>query len=150
MENEAIGARSYLRLSRETLEKFIRSMCRQYRLPKVKIEYQDLGRWAAEWEYPNILRFGKKTTSRDLLTAAHELAHYLHSHIAPNNEHEPHGAEFMGCYMSVLDTVRFIPVRGMRAICDSYQIRYVDPGTTSSYLKLTKAVWGRKSGRPRS
>lgn len=141
METEAIGARSYLRISRTQLEKFCRNVCRTYKMPQVVIRYKDLGRWAAEWACPNILTFGRKTISCDLLTAAHELAHYLHFHIYPTNDQEPHGPQFMGCYMSILDTMRFIPVRAMRVVCDAYKVKYADPGTGSSYLKLTKAVW---------
>lgn len=147
MENEALGARSYMSLTRRDLARFVRAICRQYKLPKVELKYEDLGRWAAEWRSPNVIVLGMKKISRDLLTIVHELAHHLHEVIAPDLPQESHGAEFMGCYMSILDTARIIPVIGMRAICADYKIRYVDPGTRSNLTKLRRAVRGSASSR---
>lgn len=147
MENEAIGARNYMSLTRRTVERFTRAVCRQYKLPRIQFRYKDLGKWAAEWMEPNIITLGVRTTSRDLLTIAHELAHHLHEQIAGDLAQESHGAEFMGCYMSILDTCRIIPVVGMRAICEHYGIRFVDPGTRSSIRKLKRAVRGSASSR---
>lgn len=147
MENEAIGARNYLSLTRRTVERFARAVCRQYRLPRIQFRYTDLGKWAAEWMEPNIITVGVRTTSRDLLTVAHELAHHLHEQIAGDLAQESHGPEFMGCYMSILDTARIIPVPGMRAICKHYKIKFVDPGTRSSIRTLRRAVRGSVSSR---
>lgn len=146
MENEAIGARTYMTLRRSDLARFTRAVCREYKLPKVDLRYEDLGKWAAEWRSPNIIVLGTKTTSRDLLTIAHELAHHLHGVLAGDLHQQDHGSEFMGCYMSLLDTARMIPVVGMRAICEHYKIQYVDPGTSSNFAALRKAV--RKKNGP--
>ena len=142
MESESIGARNYMQLSRQSIERFVRAVCRAYKLPKIKIEFFSHRKWAAMAIGSNRIQFAHKCTSRDLITVAHELAHCLHSHIAPDSElrHEDHGPQFMACYMSVLDTCRLVPVVGMRAICDSYGIRYADPGTRSSYAKLFRVV----------
>lgn len=140
MENEAIGARQYLQLGDDELKRYVNGLVRAYRMPRVKVVFRDLGRWAAEWEEPNILTFGTKTTSRDLLTAAHEVAHHLHNWLIDGALQQNHGKEFLGCYMSILDTSRFIPVVGMRAICERYKLEYVDPGEGGDVAKLKKAV----------
>lgn len=140
MENEAIGARSYLHLSRADLRKYLRALTRTFTTPPVKVVFEDLGRWAAEWREPNIIVFGQKTTSRDLLTAAHEFAHHLHGYISGDVIHENHGKEFMGCYMAVLDVSRFIPVYGMRAICAKYKIAYVDPGDKCNMKRFQRTI----------
>lgn len=145
MENEAIGARSYMGLTQREAQRFARAVCREYRLPRVEIRFKDLGKWAAEWAPPNIITLGTKKCSRDLLTVAHELAHHLHEAIVPNTTQEAHGAEFMACYMSVLDTCRMIPVIAMRAICETYKIRYLDPG--KSLTSLRRVVRGSASSR---
>lgn len=147
MENEAIGARSYMSLTRKSVARFTRAVCRAYRLPRIQLRYKDLGKWGAEWMEPNIITLGVRTTSRDLLTIAHELAHHLHEQIAGDLAQESHGPEFMACYMSILDTCRIVPVIGMRAVCEDYGIRYLDPGTRSSLRRLRTVVRGSASGR---
>lgn len=148
MENEAIGARKYATLSARNISRLIRSICREYQLPKVTVLFEDLGKWTAEWRPPATIVFGKKLTAKTLLTVTHEMAHHLHYHIAgvASLEHEDHGAEFMACHMSILDTARVIPVVGMRAICDAYGVKYADPGTKNSLAALRKAVLSYASG----
>lgn len=147
MENEQIGARNYLELSRKNLGSYVRSMARAYRVPMPKLAFKNLGPWAAEYQNPNLMTFGYKRTSRDLLTAAHEFAHHLHYWLTHGGSEiqEDHGPEFMSCYMSILDTSRFIPVEGMRAICDKHGIRYIDFKGWNDVDKLQKAIYGRRS-----
>jgi hypothetical protein len=140
MENEAIGARQYLSLTRNELTRYLKGLVKTYKAPPVKIVFEDLGVWAAEWREPNIIVFGAKRASRDILTAAHEFAHHLHGWIAEERVQENHGREFMACYMSVLDVSRMIPVVGMRAICKSYGIKFADPGTEPDGEKLAAIV----------
>ncbi len=148
MENEAIGARRYLALTRANCEMAVRSLCKTYGMPQIDVWFQDLGRWAAEWRQgldgkPNKIILGKKTTSRDLLTVAHEVAHNLHYHLVPTFDQQGHGPEFMACYMSVLDTMRFIPVAGMAAICDNYKIKYILPPKNGSIQGLQRLIKGK-------
>lgn len=142
MENEAIGARKYATLTRPAITRLIRSICREYQLPQVTVLFEDLGEWTAEWRPPSTIVFGKKMTSKGLLTVTHEMAHHLHYHVAGVDSlgHEDHGPEFMACHMSILDTARIIPVVGMRAICDAYKIKYADPGVKNSLAALKRAV----------
>jgi hypothetical protein len=140
IENELIGARSYLRLSREDLRRYIRALTRTFKTPPVKVVFEDIGKWAAEWREPNIIVFGKKTTSRDLLTAAHEFAHHLHGHLIGDRPQPNHGKEFMGCYMLVLDVSRFIPIIGMRAICTKAKLEFVDPGETCNVKRFQRMI----------
>lgn len=151
MENEAIGSKRYIELSLKQLKRFARVVCRVYGMPQVDLSFADLGEWGGEWAPPNKIRISRtKKGVRDLLTIAHELAHHLHEHLAPDELHEPHGPEFMACYISILDVTRMIPVVGMRAICDSYKVRYVDPGVKNdNVFTLRKRVLrGLPSGRP--
>lgn len=148
MENEAIGARAYQQLTRALVRKLARSVCRNYRVPQVRLSWADIGKWAAEWrEQPSkktsmIVLNTKKGTSQDMLTITHELAHHVHHWLSggKDDKQEPHGPEFMACHISVLDSCRVIPVVGMRAICDAWKVRYKDPGTSNSLAKLRRIV----------
>lgn len=143
MENEAIGARAYQQLTRERIRVLTRSVCRNYRVPRARLEWANLGKWAAEWEDGTIRLNTKKGSARDVLTITHELAHHVHYHLAQHDDHESHGPEFMACHMSILDTCRVVPVVGMRAVCKAWKVRYVDPGTKNSLTKLKRIVRGR-------
>lgn len=140
METEAIGARQYMALTDETIRRLARGVCRNYKVPQAKIGWKDLGRWAAEWEDGVIRLNTRKRSARDVLTITHELAHHIHYHLSDglSEEQEPHGPQFMACHLSILDTCRVVPVIGMRAICEHYGIRFHDPGTTNSLLKLQR------------
>lgn len=148
MENEAIGGRAYMSLSRASQRTLVASVCRNYRVPKMTLAYANLGKWAAEWrEQPSkrtsvTVLSTKKGTSKDILTLTHELAHHVHHWLSKGNDakHQDHGPEFMACHISILDTCRVIPVVGMRAICDAWKVRYADPGTTNSLVKLRRIV----------
>lgn len=144
MENEAIGARKYMKMDDETISTLARAVCRNYRTPQVKVVWESLGKWAAEWDNGIIRLNRKKGTSRDILTLTHELAHHVHYYLGGDatNVQEPHGPEFMACHMSLLDTCRVVPVVGMRAVCDAWKVRYVDPGTTNSLTKLRRIARG--------
>lgn len=145
MENEAIGAREFMRMSRPAIRQLVRSVCRNYRVPQAKVVWCDLGKWAAEWDNGVIKLNTKKGTASDLLTVTHELAHHLHWHLAGHDEHEAHGPEFMACHMSILDTVRAVPVVGMRAVCAKWKIRYHDPGTANSLARLKRICGSRRT-----
>lgn len=141
METEAIGARNYMRMSRSDVKRFVRSVCRAYGLPRVKIIYKDLGRWAAQWVEPNIIELGRKSSSRDLITLAHELAHHLHHQLSPDDT-AGHGPEFMTCHMSILDMARIVPYEAMRVICRLYGVlhsRVSDPLDVSLLRRALRA-----------
>jgi len=148
MENEAIGSRHYRRLSRRGISALIRGVCRNYGVPMPRVVWKDLGRWAAEWSAKadtrkRTISFStRKKMSRDVITVTHELAHHLHYELAGQeaDTQENHGPQFMACHMSILDTCRIIPIVGMRAICDTWNIRYLDPGTTRSLAKLKRVI----------
>lgn len=144
MENEAIGGRHYCQLQDLEIISLAKSVCEMYSVPQVKLEWVDLGKWAAEWDNGVIRLNRHKPTARSVLTILHELAHHVHWTLGGegSNTHQIHGPEFMACYMSILDTARVIPVVGMRAICDAYKVRYTDPGTGSSLRKLRRVVAG--------
>ena len=146
MENEAIGGRTYHRLTDAMQRTLATGVCRNYRVPNVVIVRRDLGKWAAMWSLPRTIEFNiRKGTARDLVTLTHELAHHVHHWLSDgaSDNQESHGPEFMACHMSILDTVRVIPVVGMRAICESWGVRYIDPGTRQSLARLQRICQGR-------
>ena len=145
MENEAIGGRHYCQLQDLEIISLIRSVCAEYQVPQAKVEWADLGRWAAEWQGGKIRLNRHKVTARSVLAVLHESAHHIHGALAGELalSHESHGPEFVACYMSVLDTARIIPVVGMRAICDGWGIRYIDPGTRQSLVRLKRICQGK-------
>ena len=137
MEREEIGARDYMRLSWKACQRISRSVCRTYGVPQARLKRRVMGRWAAEW-YDGVITLNpKKGTATDLLTILHELAHHLHWHLADGkyNRHQDHGPEFMACYASILDTVRFIPYDAMALICRRRKLKYLSPGPTVASLK---------------
>lgn len=145
MENEAIGARAYAKLTRNVARSLARSVCRAYGVSPVKLIWcDDLGTWGAEWDNGIIRLNSKKGTARDLITLTHELAHHIHWCLGGDAsiKHEGHGPEFVACHMSVLDTCRMIPVVGMREICKAWKVRYADPGTGNSLKKLYRIARG--------
>ena len=140
MEKEALGARGYAKVTRDILRQFTRGTCRSFGVPQVKLRFCDIGPWTGDYQ-DNLIRLNpKRPGSQCLLTIAHELGHHVHEALAPGNDHESHGPQFMAAYMAVLDNARILPVVGMRAICDQYGIRYNDPGTTNSLRALARAV----------
>lgn len=146
MENEAIGARRYMKMTRSAMQELAKSVCRNYRVPQVRLVWKDLGKWAAEWE-GGIIRLNTiKESAKDILTLTHELAHHIHFHFGEKGS--SHGAEFMACHMSILDTCRIIPVVGMKAICDDYGIAYKDPGTSGSIPRLKSICKKERALRP--
>ena len=140
MESEAIGGRMYLTLTKRKILSLIKNLARNYSIAPVPVRFTDMTSCAAMWEPPGVITFGAKTTSRDLLTALHEFAHHLHYVIEPLDTHQGHGPEFMCCYMSVLDTVRFIPIEAMAAVCDKYKIKYIRPRETHGVDELGKLI----------
>lgn len=149
MEGDALGAlRDKSIMKRKDIRALIRSVCRKYKMPQAKVYFKPIKTWTASWDEPHDLTFNTKAAlSHGLLTVLHELAHLLHYHIQPEDIHEGHGAEFMACYMSILDVTRAVPIVGMRAICDLYGVRYADPGTKNSLRDLKRAVLTHASNR---
>ena len=147
MENEAIGGRHYCQLSDLEILARAKNVCELYSVPQAKVSWDDLGRWAAEWKDGSIRLNRNKVTSRSILTILHELAHHVHWGLGGevSSQHENHGPEFVWCYMSLLDTSRIIPVFGMRPICDAYQVKYHDPGTRQSLVRLMRICQGQAS-----
>jgi hypothetical protein len=140
MESEALGARGYGKVTREVMRQFAKGTCRSFRVPRVEVQFKDIGNWSGDYGEDLIRINPKRPGSQCLLTIAHELGHHVHECLAPGNDHEVHGPQFMAAYMAVLDNARVLPVVGMRAICDHYGIRYNDPGTTNSIRALRRAV----------
>jgi IrrE N-terminal-like domain len=155
MENEAIGARRYMSMDRPTIRQLVRSVCRNYRVPVVKVRWKNLGKWAAMWNDENdiggeaIVLNTRKRTAQDVMTITHELAHHIHHHLSDKKAtslgQQDHGPQFMACHMSILDTCRVIPVVGMKAICDRWKVKYIDPGPGNSLFVLKRICRGRNS-----
>lgn len=140
MESETLGARGYARLTRRTLVQFVRGISRQYKVPAPYVEFVDLKGWSAECDN-GVLRFNtSRRHALDVITAAHEFAHHLHTVLVPLDVHQAHGPQFLACYMSVLDTARIIPTYAMRTVCDKYKIAYNDPGDRNDIRDLWRAV----------
>ena len=143
MEREEIGARNYARLSVAECRRVSRSVCRTYAVPQARIRRKLIpGGWAAEWikrvgtRYSTITLNPHKGTSTDLLTILHELAHHIHFYLANHpSQHQDHGPQFMACYISILDTVRFLPRDAMAVVCKRAGLKYHLPGPSIASLK---------------
>jgi hypothetical protein len=163
MESEALGARNYQSMSRANIVRLVNGVCRVYKISRPTVRYKDLGKWAAQWIsptyqeergrtrliFPAVIELStRKRTSMDFITITHELAHHLHASFgAATDKHAGHGAEFMACHISILDTVRAIPVYAMRTVCRQYRIKFRDPGTRNNLGDLLRAVVGRRRKR---
>lgn len=147
MERADIGARTYARLTFRMCQVVARSVCKAYGVQQVKVVREPLGRWAAEWHTDTIRLNPGKGTATDLVTILHELAHHVHYHIAADaSSHQDHGPEFMAAYLSIFDTVRFLPRRALMAVCDWRKIDYIDPGP--SIKSLRRALDSRRGKAP--
>lgn len=139
MEREEIGARDYARLTWKACRRVCRSVCRSYGIPMVKLTSRVMGRWAAEYDYETgtITLNPKKGTATDLLTVLHELAHHVHYQLSglAYGKHQNHGAAFVACYMSVLDTVRLIPYDAVLVILKRRKLKFISPGPTLKTLR---------------
>lgn len=141
MEREEIGARDYARLPFAECARVIRSVCRAYGVPRPRLLRRKL-KHAAEWwkapgkRYSEIVLSTARHNSQDLLTVLHELAHHIHFYLADQPaEDEDHGPEFLACYLSILDTVRFLPRDAMAVICKRRGLRFYLPGPTVASLR---------------
>lgn len=146
MESEAIGSQYYNTMPRRMMVKLLRSLARNYAIPEPRPRFKDLGDWTAEWRSDGVITFNPSRRGfNSIVTVAHEFSHHLHAHLALERafEQQPHGPQFMACYMSVLDTTRAIPVCGMRAICARYKIEFADPGDRNSLTALQRVVRSR-------
>lgn len=143
MEGDSFGAlQGRARMTRAAIRAFAKKVCRNYKLPQVNVQFSKINDCAANWVEPRTIVFNPKVPwSHGLLVVVHELAHHLHFSICPTG-HQDHGPEFMCCYMDILDTTRTVPLVGMRAVCDSYGVKYADRGKDNSLKALKKAVLG--------
>lgn len=140
MEHEALGARGYEGLPRDGVLQFVAGTCRSLRVPLATVQFKNIGAWSGDYGGGLVRINPTRKGAMCLLTIAHELGHHVHAMLAPDNDDEPHGPQFMAAYMAVLDNGRILPVVGMRAICDHYKIKYNDPGTRNSLRALRRAV----------
>lgn len=149
MEGDALGSlQGRAKMTREDIREMAKQMCKNYQIPPVGIRFKPLEAVTAHWMEPGIIELNSSSShARGILILLHELAHHLHFHFCPCNDHQDHGPQFMACYMHILDSARTIPFEGMKAICDSYGVKYADLGTKNSLTALKKAVRGYGQNR---
>lgn len=149
MEQECFGGMWRGKMTLKDMRSLANSVCRNYGVRKVEVAFKDLGKWAGQcWLNSKIEINPNKRAALSVICILHELAHHVHNQLAPYElliNQEPHGPEFMACYISVLDTARIVPLSGMRAILGAYNINYIDPGDDNK-LSTLKA---RISKRPK-
>lgn len=144
MEQECFGGMWRGKMTLKAIRSLANAVCKNYRVSPVKIKFKDLGGWAGQcWLHARIDIDPKKRAALSIICIAHELAHHVHNQLVSDEvliQQEPHGAEFLACYMSVLDTIRIVPLAGTRAIFKNYKLRYIDPGDNNSLTTLTKRI----------
>jgi hypothetical protein len=143
MENEALLGPRYVTLPRKTIRKLASAVCRRYRVKQVPVIFRDLGDWYGSTHrsgYPRIEINSKKKSARCALVILHELAHWVHDHLAPDNKHQAHGKEYLCVYASVFDSCRIIPLEAMRVVFAKYRLSFLDPGTSPSPSKLRQLL----------
>lgn len=153
MEKESFGGLRRGKMTQKEMQSFANAVCRNYAVPQVSVRFKDLGQWAGQcWADGRIDINPKKTGSLSVLCIAHELAHHIHNNLVPDKrrrQHQSHGPEFLACYISVFDTARIVPSAGMRAVLDTYKLKYIDPGDDNSLATLRKRISkSPKSSRP--
>lgn len=144
MEQECFGGMWRGKMTLKAIRALANSVCKNYRVSPVKVKFKDLGRWAGQcWLHAQIDINPNKRAALSVLCIIHEIAHHVHNQLVPDEilfQQEPHGPEFLACYMSIMDTTRIVPITGMRAILKSYKLRYIDPGDGNSLATLTKRI----------
>lgn len=143
MERECFDGICRAQLTLPQIKTFAKAVCRNYGVPGVTFRLKDIGHWTGMcWTDGNIDLNRKKRKSRTIITVAHELAHHVHNWLVPHliAKQQNHGPEFLACYMSILDTSRIVPMQGMRAILQSYDLQYIDPGDNCSLSTLKRRI----------
>lgn len=144
MEQECFGGMWRGKMTLKAIRALASAVCRNYRIAPVKINFKDLGGWAGQcWLHAEIDINPNKRAALSVLCIAHELAHHIHNQLVPHEllvTQEPHGPEFLACYMSVLDTIRIIPLTATRAIFKSYKLRFTDPGESNNLATLQRRI----------
>jgi len=145
MESENLGCCGMVSMKLPQLRKMARAICRRFGMRRTKVSFKHLNGWAAMWYEPNFIHLDpKKNGARGPMVLAHEMAHQLHYEIAGEMNQQGHGAEFLGCYMAILDAMRMIPVDAMKALAERYKLRYVDPGMKGRLRQLVEQIRGKR------
>lgn len=144
MEQECFGGMWRGKMTLKAIRSLADSVCKNYGVSKVKISFKDLGNWAGQCLSNSKIEINpNKRAALSIICILHELAHHIHNQLVPYDiliQQESHGAEFMACYMSVLDTTRIVPLAGMRAILKNYDLFYIDPGDDNSLTVLKEQI----------
>jgi hypothetical protein len=141
MEHEAINGRRLLNtLTQPQVRKLVKVLSRSYKIPGPLVQFVQTDEFHGMWVDPNLLLFNTKSGPVGVVTVVHEMAHYVHEVYAPDNEDQPHGPQFVACYMSIIDALRLVPVCGMRAILEDYKLKYIDPGKNTTLTTLKRRL----------
>lgn len=146
MEREAFGGWCAAAVTTlPSAQAWVKRMCKVYAVAPCRVELKDLGVWAGIYDTGVITLSSGKRSGKCLLTLAHEFAHHVHEQFVGQEPDEIHGPAFMCAYIHILDRARMVDAAGMKAICDRYKIKYLDPGNCNAAGTLTRLIGRRRA-----
>jgi hypothetical protein len=132
MEREFIGTSVYHKVRRADLQAVSDHACRYYRISCVRIVVYDnpddgtMGMYE-RYEYDDgtvtnaKIRLNRGYHGANIAVLVHELAHYIVDNTYSG--HEPHGKQFIGVYMHLLDKYRIMPCCAFRALAKKHKVK---------------------------
>jgi hypothetical protein len=120
MEHAELAGHVRGRVTPHALHDMARQACQLYKLDSPRIECGIKG--SAGWYDYQTRTIGLSAEhGYNLLTLAHELAHYIVDQKWQRSA--PHGPTFVRTYAELLDLMRLVPIAGFRAICRRHKVR---------------------------
>lgn len=120
MEHTELAGHVRGRVTPHTLHDMARQACQLYGLDTPRIECGIKG-CAGWYDYTTNTIGLSAEHGYNLLTLAHELAHYITHRKWPRSA--CHGPTWVRTYAELLDLMRLVPIAGFRAICRRHGVR---------------------------
>lgn len=117
-------------LSQKRARELVAAACRKYRIPTPTIRFLKTDRGPSSYTaYDHVIKLRPRHMNAAIVL--HETAHAITDYILGANL-EPHGAEWLGVYMVLLEDYRIIPRSAMELLAKERGLKYrgrhlVDP-----------------------
>lgn len=132
----------YCSLTREEIKRLCVDVAEAYEVPPVTLRFRRFkDDTAGQCHQDGLIELSTRKVLWTMRVVLHELAHHVHNWaIKKAHEHQAHGPEFMACYIHLLAVARVVPIVAMQALCNKFNVKYIDPGERSSLKSLQRRV----------
>ena len=124
---DSLTSWSHGRLDERQMEQVVRKACAKYRIPPPTLRFAKrdrvLGRLQSSTykHWLHEIRF--RPRHMEVSTALHETAHAITDYILGPHL-EPHGEQWLGVFMVLLEDYKILPVAALHAQADALKLRY--------------------------